>query len=188
MKNKKLYLAAAIVFMTLVGLAWALVPPPPPPPPVPQNIGLEDVSIAVLQTNATDQNACRKCHQTSGTNISGGYNNTVGGVPTRHHSLLPRNVINPLTGAPFACQDCHPSTPGVGNGILLDRSCVGCHNGTAFYANSIGGRVGNITRPHHVNTSYASSNVGNPAAARQTGIADCAIQLRTSLHCIVPFF
>ena len=136
------------------------------PPPVGQNLGLYDSGIDNLQTSATDQSACRYCHQTSGTNISGGYSNTVGGVPTRHHSLLPRNVINPYTNAPFGCTDCHPSTPGVGNGILLDRSCVVCHNGTSFYANSIGGHVGNITRPHHVNTSYASSNIGNPAANR----------------------
>ena len=164
MKNLKIVVAAMLLFAVLAGIGVALTPPPPPPPPVPQNIGLPDVSIGAASTNVTDQSACRVCHRTSGTNISGGYNNTaVGGVPTRHHNLLPRGVINPLTNAPFGCTDCHPSTPGIGNGILLDRSCVNCHNGTSFYANSIGGHVGNITRPHHVNTAYASSNIGNPA-------------------------
>ncbi len=165
-KNLKKIVSALLIFAVLAGIGVALTPPPPPPPPVNQTIGLNDTTIDLLRTTATDQSACRACHQTSGTNISGGYNNTVGGVPTRHHGMVQRGVINPFTNAPFACQDCHPSTPGVGNGILLDRSCVNCHNGTAFYANSIGGRVGNIPGPHHVNTAYASSNVGNPAANR----------------------
>jgi hypothetical protein len=169
MKSLKLVISALLLFAVLVGVGYALTPPPPPPPPVNQNIGLYDSTIDLLQTNATDQSACRACHLTTGTVIPGpgGYNTTVvGGVPTRHHSLLPRNVINPRTNAPFGCTDCHPSTPGIGFGILLDRSCVNCHNGTDFWANSIGGNVGNITRPHHVNTSYASSNIGNPAANR----------------------
>lgn len=170
---KKIYIAAAIVFLALVGIAMALVPPPPPPPPVPQNLGLPDYAIDHLSTNATDQSACRQCHQTSGTNISGGYNNTIGGVPTRHHSMLPRGVINPKTGTPFGCNDCHPSTPGIGMGILLDRSCADCHNGTAFWADAnitSGGynaQVGNFSRPHHVNTNYTSVvGFGNPAADR----------------------
>jgi hypothetical protein len=131
---------------------------------------LNDISINFLQTNATDQSVCRQCHLTSGTNVnSSGYNNTVGGVPTRHHSLLPRNVINPLTNSPFGCPDCHPSTPGVGNGILLDRSCVDCHNGTNFYADTtLGAHVGNFSRPHHILTNYTSVvGFGNPAADRQ---------------------
>lgn len=166
MKNSGIVVSAMLLFAVLVGIGYALTPPPPPPPPVPQNIGLYDTGIDHLQTNATDQSLCRVCHQTSGTNISGGYANTVGGVPTRHHNLLPRGIINPETGIVFACTDCHPSTPGVGMGILLDRSCVNCHNGTDFWGNSIGGHVGNFSRPHHVNTAYASSNVGNPAANR----------------------
>jgi len=166
MKNTKVYIAAAIVFLALVGLAMALTPPPPPPPPVGQNLGLYDTGIDHLQTTAIDQSACRQCHQTTGTNITDGYNNTIGGVPTRHHSLLPRGVINPSTNAPFGCNDCHPSTPGIGMGILLDRSCVDCHNGTSF-TNS-GAKVGNFSRPHHINTSYTSVvGFGNPAAERQ---------------------
>lgn len=161
---RKRYLAAAIVFLALVGLAMALTPPPPPP--VGQNLGLYDTGIDHLVTTATDQSACRQCHQTSGTNISGGYNNTIGGVPTRHHSLLQRSVINPKTGFVFGCNDCHPSTPGVGMGILLDRSCVDCHNGTAF--STSGAKVGNFSRPHHIVTNYTSVvGFGNPAADRQ---------------------
>ncbi len=163
-KNLKKIVSALLIFAVLAGIGVALTPPPPPPPPVPQNIGIFDQPITKLQTNATDQAACRQCHQTSGTNISGGYNNTVGGVPTRHHRLVQTGVVNPYTNAPFGCNDCHPSTPGVGNGILLNRACTDCHNGTTFSAS--GARVGNFSRPHHVNTSYATSNIGNPAANR----------------------
>lgn len=168
MKNLKIVVTAMLLFAVLAGIGYALTPPPPPPPPVGQNLGLYDTGIDHLQTTSTDQSACRVCHQTTGTNISGGYNNTIGGVPTRHHNLLPRGIINPETNAPFGCTDCHPSTPGVGQGILLDRSCVMCHNGTDFYANSIGAHVGNFSRPHHINTSYTSvTGFGNPAADRQ---------------------
>jgi hypothetical protein len=172
MKVSNILIVTMLLMTALVGIGTALVPPPPPPPPVPQHIGLQDISIVNLTTTATDQSACRVCHQTSGTNLtlvingSTYVNTTVGGVPTRHHSLLPRAVTNPMTGTPFACQDCHPSTPGVGMGILLDRSCLDCHAGLNFTGNSIGGHVGNITRPHHVNTAYASSGIGNPAQSR----------------------
>jgi hypothetical protein len=168
MKDLKLVVSALLLFAVLAGIGYALTPPPPPPPPVSQVIGLNDTSIDKLVTTPIDQSACRQCHQTSGTSISGGYSNTIGGVPTRHHSLLPAGTINPLTNAPFGCQDCHPSTPGVGMGILLDRSCVDCHNGTNFWADSsLGAHVGNISRPHHVDTSSDTANIGNPAAARQ---------------------
>lgn len=171
MKNLKILVSAILLFSILAGIGYALTPPPPPPPPAPQNIGLYDTSIAFFQTNTTDQNACRACHQTSGTNVSGGYNNTKGGVPTRHHNLLPEGVINPDTNQPFGCQDCHPSTPGVGNGILLDRSCTDCHNpANVFPGNAIGGNVGNLSRPHHFNTSYddafATVTDKNPVASR----------------------
>ncbi len=168
MKNlgKGTIVGALLLFAVFAGTGYAFSPPPPPP--VPQNLGIYDNSIDSFQTNATDQSACRFCHQTSGTNISGGYNNTVGGVPTRHHSLVATSTINPYTNAPFGCQDCHPSTPGTGNGILLDRSCTDCHNSTNFWADSsLGAHVGNFSRPHHVNTSYDDAKIGNPVAARQ---------------------
>ncbi len=166
MKNLKIVISALLLFAVLAAIGYALTPPPPPPPPVPQNLGIYDISIDNLKTNATDQSPCRACHQTSGTNISGGYNNTIGGVPTRHHNLLPENKINPYTNTTFGCQDCHPSTPGIGNGILLDRSCQDCHNGTSFWGDSIGGHVGNFSRPHHVDTGYDDANIGQPAQNR----------------------
>ncbi len=164
MKKLKLTVLALLLFAVLAAIGYAFTPPPPP---VPQNLGMPDTTINDLVTNATDQSACRVCHQTSGTNISGGYNNTIGGVPTRHHNMLPEGIINPMTNAPFGCQDCHPSIPGIGNGILLDRSCLDCHNGTAFWADTtLGAHVGNFSRPHHVNTSYDDANIGTPAANR----------------------
>ncbi len=148
-------------------------PSPPPPPPVLQNIGIYDTSIdkliinATFIINATDQTACRTCHQSTGTNISGGYNNTLGGVPTRHHNMVQEGVINPYTNVPFGCTDCHPSTPEIRNGVLLDRSCTDCHNTTNFWADSVyGARVGNLNRPHHYNTSYDDANIGNAPATR----------------------
>jgi hypothetical protein len=167
MKKKSLIVAAMLLFAVLAGIGFALTPPPPPPPPVPQHLGIYDTSIDLLQTNATDQSACRQCHQSSGTNISGGYNNTIGGVDTRHHNMVATSVVNPFTNVPFGCQDCHPSTPGVGNGILLDHSCTDCHNGTSFYEDTLlGARVGNFSRPHHVNTANDTAHIGTPAANR----------------------
>ncbi len=167
LKNLKIIVSALLLFAVLAGIGYALIPPPPPPPPVPQDLGLGDRGIDKVMTNATDQSACRGCHLTSGTSISGGYSNTVGGVPTRHHSLAQRASTNPYTGTAFNCQQCHPTVPGT-NGVFVDRSCVNCHNGTSWWGDSAyGGRVGNFSRPHHVNTSYASSNIGNPVADRQ---------------------
>jgi hypothetical protein len=175
MKKSKIVVMAMLLFAVLAGIGFALTPPPPPPPPVPQNIGLYDNAIDSLITNGNFTNttvngqmACRQCHQSTGTNITNGYNNTVGGVDTRHHGLVARGVTNPLTSVPFGCQDCHPSTPGVGNGILLDHACTDCHNGTSFWADtSLGAHVGNFSRPHHVITNYTEvQNFGNPAANR----------------------
>jgi endonuclease V-like protein UPF0215 family len=64
-------------------------------------------------------------------------------VPTRHHNLVP-------TGK-YGCTNCHPVITGPnGQGVLIDRNCLMCHNGSAFYANPslIPGR------PHH-NTTLA---------------------------------
>ncbi len=91
-------------------------------------------------TNTTDINittptaqGCRYCHTYTGTNNSGVYNNTIGSPVSRHHNLITTSAINPLTSMPFACGDCHP--PLNGTGILIDRYCLECHNGTAFWAN-----------------------------------------------------
>lgn len=175
-------LLCAVLFAGVTGV-YALVPPPPPPPAVPQTVGLQDISINFLTTNGSyvndtvnGQGACRQCHTSAGTNISGGYNNTnqgIGGVDTRHHGLVQRAATNPYTGVPFQCTDCHPTI--TGNGILLDHSCQDCHNGTNFWADNkannpilkANASVGNFSRPHHINTSYTEVvGFGNPAADR----------------------
>jgi hypothetical protein len=166
--NFRIFVPAMLLLAVLVGIGYALTPPPPPPPPVNQNIGIYDTSIAFFHTNATDQSACRACH-TSGGTAAPGYNNaSVGGVDTRHHKLVQEGVTNPLTNSAFGCPDCHPNTPGVGNGVLLDHSCTDCHNSSSFWADSaLGAHVGNLSRPHHFNTSYDDAGIGNPVAARQ---------------------
>ncbi len=171
MKKLKIVVPALLLFVALVGIVYALTPPPPPPPTVPQTIGVYDTSIDWLQTNATDESACRNCHQSTGTNVSGGtnltgYNNTIGGVDTRHHRLVQLGIMNPCTNVSFGCQNCHPSAPGVGNGVVLDHSCKDCHNGTPWWGNSIGGNVCNVPRPHHLNTSNDTANIGTPAMNR----------------------
>ena len=97
-----------------------------PPPPANQNLGIYDTTV-----NTFTEPLCRNCHSA--------------GVPDRHHLL---------TGSPnyeYGCQDCHPVGAG-GVGILIDRNCIACHNGSAFYGNPslIAGR------PHH-NTTWAQN-------------------------------
>ena len=117
MKTK--YIAVAILFIGLVGLAGALVPPPP----ANQLLGIYDTTVKNF-----NETICRGCHTS--------------GLPDRHHIL---------TGPPtyeYGCQDCHPTLPG--GGILIDRNCIACHNGSAFY-----GDPGTIAgKPHH-NTTQA---------------------------------
>ena len=146
-KIKTIYIAAAIVFLGLVGLALAIVPPPP----VNQSIGTYDTRV-----DKYTESLCRNCHNST----------TLGGVPTRHHNLAALGRINTETGQPYGCQDCHPATPGVGNGVLIDRNCVDCHNGSAFWGNTLNAHV-NITRPHHIRTSNDSAGIGEPAQTRQ---------------------
>jgi cytochrome c553 len=144
-------LLALLMFAVLAGIELGSATPPP----INQNIGLYDRSIDLLITNATDQSACRPCHQTSETR----YNNPIGGVPTRHHNLLSDGKINPYTGVKFGCKDCHPSTANNINNIIIYRSCIDCHNGTTFWA--IGANVGNFSRPHHI---------GQPAQDRKCNV------------------
>lgn len=118
--NRKILLVA-ITFLVLAGLGIAVVPPPP----ANQNIGAAyDTSVNQL----VEQN-CRNCHTS--------------GVPDRHHNLVPTGEYN--------CNNCHPVVTGPnGQSVLLDRNCIACHNGSAFYANA------NLKagRPHH-NTTWA---------------------------------
>lgn len=139
MKIKRKFLIPIFALTFLAVLAIADIPPPP----VNQNFGVYDT----LMVNY-NETLCRGCHNSTSSPL------VTGGVPTRHHNLVANGTINPDTNQPFGCSDCHPSTPGTGNGILLDRNCMDCHNGTAFWADSIGAHVGNFTRPHH-NTTHA---------------------------------
>ncbi|PWB56937.1 MAG: hypothetical protein C3F06_00140 [Candidatus Methanoperedenaceae archaeon] len=149
MKNKNILLSV-LVIAAIAAVAMALVPPPP----VEQNLGTYDTRV-----DKYTESLCRNCHDTT----------TLGGVPTRHHSLVANSKINPTNGLPFGCQDCHPATPGEGQGILIERNCVDCHNGSAFWGNSLGAQI-NITRPHHINTSYDSAGIGQPAQTRQCNV------------------
>src|SRR3990167_2432567 len=134
-KGKILIPIFAMVYLAVLAIAAI------PPPPVNQNFGINDTMLT-----SYNEPLCRGCHNSTASPL------VTGGVPTRHHLLVSTSTINPLTSAPFVCQDCHPSTPGIGNGILLNRNCMDCHSGTAF--NNSGARVGGFTRPHH-NTTQA---------------------------------
>jgi hypothetical protein len=115
-------LGIALIIIILAGIAFAFIPPPP----ANQDIGIYDSEVKYL----AEQN-CRECHTS--------------GVPDRHHSLVP--------GGDWGCLDCHPvvTTDSVQT-ITMDRNCVMCHNGTAWYANPT---AVNISRPHHINTQAA---------------------------------
>lgn len=123
MKNRNILLSV-LVIAAIAAVAMALVPPPT----VNQNIGLIDTKVM----NLVEQN-CRNCHNST----------YLGGVPTRHHNLVP-------TGE-YACMNCHPTD---GQSVVIERNCIQCHNGTAWRANATGV---NISRPHHVNTAAAAA-------------------------------
>lgn len=145
MKVKLKYVLPVLLILAMAGIVYALVPPPP----ANQNIGIYDTKV----TNLVEQN-CRNCHNSS----------FLGGVPTRHHNLLSRGVINPSTGAVFGCMDCHPTVTGPnGQSVLIDRNCLTCHNGSNFYANPT--KI-NISRPHHIDTASDGANIGQPAQNR----------------------
>ncbi len=148
----KKFILAVITLLVLAGIGIAIVPPPP----VNQNIGMYDTRVDKL-TNATCHNAA--CHGADDSAIA-----------NRHHALISENQTNPTNNQPFGCMDCHPIVPG-GNGfsVFIERECVNCHNGTAFWGNSLGARV-NITRPHHINTGYDDTGIGQPAQARQCSV------------------
>ena len=117
-----------------------------------QSIGLYDTRV-----DKYPESLCRNCHNSTG-------------VLTRHHNLVDGIQINPTNGLPFSCSDCHPNI--IVNGSqqqLHDSNCINCHNGTAFWGNTLGAQV-NITRPHHINTSYDSANIGEPAQTRQCNV------------------
>jgi hypothetical protein len=127
--------------------------------------GQELTNTTDIEITTPTGQGCKYCHTTTGTNNSGEYNNTVGSVQTRHHSLITRSVINPLTNVPFACENCHPTIFN-GSGILIEHNCLNCHNGTAFWANPLKINPGvphlNIPQPLPViNSVTLSTNMPN---------------------------
>ncbi len=158
-KRKILIPIFAMAFLAILAI-MAIADIPPPPVNQKFDFGTYDTTMmnpadSTGQTPIYNETMCRGCHISIGTF----WNNTqytTGGVPTRHHNLIATGAINPNTNKPFGCTDCHPSTPGTGNGILLVRNCIDCHNATSFWGNSIGANVGNFTRPHH-NTTHAQT-------------------------------
>ncbi len=144
--NMKIKLKIFIPIFALAFLA-ALAIATVPPPPVNQNFGIYDTTMINY-----NEPLCRGCHNSTSSPL------VTGGVPTRHHNLVATSTINPSTNQPFGCNDCHPSTPGTGNGILLDRNCMECHNATPFWGNSLGAHVSNFTRPHHNTTQAQARN------------------------------
>lgn len=122
--KKRNILISVVVFLAIAVTAMANIPPPP----ANQNIGVYDTSV-----NQFQEPMCRACHNST----------YLGGVPTRHHNLV--------ASGQFSCMNCHPVVSGPnGQSVLIDRNCINCHNGSAFYANPslVAGR------PHH-NTTFA---------------------------------
>ncbi len=103
----------------------------------------EVTNVTDIEITTPTEQGCRVCHQTTGT-VMTGYNNTLGSMPTRHHSLVSRMVINPVTNTPFGCADCHPDQ-NTGH-LFVEYNCLNCHNGTAFWANP---SVINPGEPHN---------------------------------------
>lgn len=148
MKHRNI-LFSVIVIAAIAAVVMAAIPPPP----ANQNIGIKDTTLFTLT-----ESECRGCHDST----------TLGGVPTRHHSLLASGVINPSNGQPFGCSDCHPIVSGPnGYEALVERNCKSCHNGTTFYANPTGI---NLSKPHHIDTASDSAGIGQPAQNRQCDV------------------
>ncbi len=129
--KKKNILMSVIAILAIVTIAIAAVPPPP----ANQLIGFYDTSINLL-TATTCHGA--SCHGTDDTVIA-----------NRHHMLVPNE---------WNCQNCHVTTPGQGQGILVERDCIQCHNGTAWRGGSTGLNIG---RPHHNTTAAQTRQCGN---------------------------
>ncbi len=147
------YLAVAILFIGLVGLAWAFVPPPP----ANQNLGFYDTNVNLLTATACHNASCHGADDTA--------------IANRHHWLIP-------TGQ-YACQNCHVTTPGVGNGVIVERDCIQCHNGTAW----LGGSTGlNIGVPHHNSTQAQNRQCGN-----STGCHGSYVDNYNDGHYIPPY-
>jgi hypothetical protein len=115
--------------IALLAITWA-VAALVPPPPANQNIGINDTSIANIGSTVCRNAACHGSDDTA--------------IANRHHNLVPTGEWN--------CQNCHPTLSG--GGIILERNCVQCHNGTAWRGATSGV---NVSRPHHINTNSAQT-------------------------------
>jgi hypothetical protein len=127
--KKTIIIPAIALFLVLAGIGMALVPPPP----ANQNIGFYDTNVSSL--TATTCHSATPCHGSDDTAIA-----------NRHHLLVP-------TGE-WLCVDCHPVDPGApgGYGVVMERDCIQCHNGTAWSVNP----AVDIPRPHHFTTNSTS--------------------------------
>ncbi len=97
-------------------------------------IGQEVINATDIELTIPTADSCRYCHTTTGTSNSGVFNNTLGSMATRHHNVKIMGRINPLTNKIYGCPDCHPV---FNSSILIERNCLNCHNGTAFWANPL---------------------------------------------------
>lgn len=122
-----------------------------------------NANIGYGSASALSEAECRACH-----NI---------GVANTHHILV-------LIGK-YTCVDCHPALPGGFGGILIERDCIDCHNGTPFYANTKinpgapihmpVGPPGNIT-----GTEFNDSNGNGTQDPGENGIQNAIIRLSPS--------
>jgi hypothetical protein len=138
---KKLYIAAAILFIGLVSLGYAAIPAPA----VNQNLGIPD-------TNMVNQSValCKGCHP---------------GAPDIHHYMVSggpgSGMVKTTT---LGCMDCHPI---VGGQLTISLNCHDCHDGKAWSVNpKINMTVirGSPGRPHHNTTKNSASNAAIKAA------------------------
>lgn len=119
------YVIPTMVFITLIGLAFAVAPPP-----VDQRMGVYDTLFANLT-----EFKCRNCHTSGGTVYDPAtITKSMDTVPTRHHLLV--------ASGRYACTNCHPVVTINGSqSVTMVRDCIQCHD-TIF--NNI-----TIRRPHH---------------------------------------
>jgi hypothetical protein len=107
--------------------------------------GLEVTNTSDLEITTPTANGCKLCHPDP-TNI--------------HHNLIGGNDI---MGTPLGCPDCHPVLDWSNPVGLIDRNCLNCHNGTAFWANPIVIVPGepHLDEPPLINNITLSTNTPN---------------------------
>ncbi len=131
MKNRYL-IGGALAIILLVGIAANAAIDAPP---VNQNMGLPDTLVENVATET-----CKGCHP---------------GAPDIHHFMLAKGTTE------LGCMDCHVMEGPVGSQVMyIERNCVNCHNGSAWYKNPAVNLA--IIRPpgtpHHNTTKNSSSS------------------------------